>query len=188
MPTSVISKPTVLKDEDIATTEAQVDDNRAAKASKLAAMKDASNRRKAVNNAKMRVMRRFRGLPNDSYTEMNERESCFKNLTKIKQISYFEDDWNGYGARRFSLTEITCFALVISDLKTQPEISPTGRNSLYMRYKTDDKSELSFEMFEDKLFEVYVPHADFSLATENTYYDNFADKINESVKKLYDSK
>lgn len=58
-----------------------------------------------------------------------------ENLNKIMKMSRFEDDWNGTGGKAFSPNAIFLFSMVIEMLEKQPEIAPTGRNSLLLQYE-----------------------------------------------------
>ncbi len=111
-----------------------------------------------------------------------------KNLDKINKISLLEDDWDGEGAMAFSQKAIQLFKTIIESLVEQPQITPTGRNSLLMQYEREDKSVLAFEVGENKTEAVFVPKEDFSLAQTNKYYENIAEHINEQVKLFYGPK
>lgn len=108
-----------------------------------------------------------------------------KNLNKIKKISLFEDNWNGTGAEKFTESAICYFKTIIKKLKRQPEITPTGRNSLLMQYKLNDHSLLAFEISENKTEKVYIPKGNFQKAKAETFYKDIIHKIEESVDLFY---
>lgn len=111
-----------------------------------------------------------------------------KNLNKIENMALFEEDWNGTGGRKFTTKAISIFKDVIEALEHQPEIAPTGRNSLYMEYEFTDNSVLAFEVAETFTEKVYVPKGDFSLATVERYTQNIIENIVLSVRGIYEQR
>ena len=97
------------------------------------------------------------------------------NLNKIEKMAAFDDDWNGTGGSIFS----------IEMLEKQPEIAPTGRNSLLMQYELDDKSLLVFEVSEEKTEKVYIPKGDYSMAQMELFTENTGYRRNECVENFY---
>lgn len=95
-----------------------------------------------------------------------------ENLDKIKKMESFGDDWNGTGGRAFSKKAINLFETIIKMLEKQPQIVPTGRNSLLMHYESEDKSLLAFEVGENRTEKVYIPKGNYSLAQVEVFTDN----------------
>ncbi|UWO26517.1 hypothetical protein NQ534_08700 [Marvinbryantia formatexigens DSM 14469] len=110
-----------------------------------------------------------------------------ENLNKIKKMTRLENNWNGTGGSAFSDTAIHFFESIIGALVKQPQIAPTGRNSLLMQYEKEDKSLLAFEVGERKTEKVYIPGGDFSLAQVQIFTENVSQRINESVECFYES-
>lgn len=108
-----------------------------------------------------------------------------KNLAKIEKMAHFEYDWNGNGGEKFTRGAIDAFRTVIDVLHRQPQIAPTGRNSLLMQYELDDKSRLIFEVNENKAEKVHIPKGNYSKADVQMYVENVAHKINEDVENFY---
>ncbi|HBA46224.1 MAG TPA: hypothetical protein DCZ91_00160 [Lachnospiraceae bacterium] len=108
-----------------------------------------------------------------------------ENLNKIKKMALFEENWNGTGGKAFSEGAINLFKAIINALEKQPQIAPTGRNSLLMQYELDDKSMLAFEVSERRTEEVYIPKGDYSLAQMEIFTENVSQQINESVVRFY---
>ena len=117
-----------------------------------------------------------------SFTDLQQ-----KNLIKIKKMALFESDWNGNGGAKFTTGAIDTFKKVISTLSRQPEIAPTGRNSLLMHYELADGSRLIFEVSESKAEKVYIPNGDYAKANIQIYTGNVSYKINEAVENFYGS-
>ena len=107
------------------------------------------------------------------------------NLHKIELMSTFEDNWNGNGGLAFSKSAIQTFKTVIKNLHRQPEIAPTGRNTLLMQYELPNQSRLAFEVSESNVESVFVPYKDFRNAETNTFTENFSDNINRYAKRFY---
>lgn len=108
-----------------------------------------------------------------------------ENLNKINKMSLFDDNWNGTGGKTFSFHAISFFKTIIETLIKQPEIAPTGRNSLLMQYVLDDKSLLAFEVSENKAEKVYIPRGDYSIAQMEEFTENIVQRIKESVEIFY---
>lgn len=107
------------------------------------------------------------------------------NLNKIEKIAAFENDWNGNGGKVFTSQAISVFKEIINTLDKQPQIAPTGRNTLLMQYELEDKSLLAFEVGEKKVEKVYVPQGDYAKAEAEVFTENMALKMKESVKQFY---
>ena len=118
---------------------------------------------------------------------MNSHNLKQENLAKIEKMAHFEPDWNGNGGAKFTTGAIDTFKEVIGVLNKQPEIAPTGRNSLLMYYELANESRLIFEVSENKAEKVYIPHGDYAKANIQIYTSNVSYKINEAVENFYGS-
>lgn len=67
----------------------------------------------------------------------------------------------------------------------QPQIAPTGRNSLLLQYELDDKSLLAFEVGEKRTEKVYIPQGDYSLVQTDSFSEHIGERINECVECFY---
>ena len=83
-------------------------------------------------------------------------------LKTIKDISKLEFDWNGYGANPINKKAIKLSKDIIMILDVQPDIFPTARQSIQMEYRTENGSYLEFEIFEDKITTLEVPHRNYN--------------------------
>lgn len=111
--------------------------------------------------------------------------SKFENLEKLEHMSHFQADWNGTGGLAFSRAAIGFFREVINNLRNQPQIAPTGRNSLLLQYELGDRSLLAFEVREDCVEMVCVPKGNYSLATSKVFTDNYVQQIDTQVAYFY---
>lgn len=110
-----------------------------------------------------------------------------ENLIKIEKMALLESNWNGNGGEKFTTGAIDTFKEVIGVLNRQPDIAPTGRNSLLMRYELANGSSLTFEVSENKAEKVYIPNGDYAKANIQIYTGNVSYKINEAVENFYGS-
>ncbi|MBQ7168567.1 MAG: hypothetical protein IJR63_01525 [Synergistaceae bacterium] len=97
----------------------------------------------------------------DSFTIQDELTS---NLERLEDIARLDSDWNGYGAKPFTRTLIAEVRNIIQYLSEQPEIFPTGRESIQLEYHLPDESYLEFEVFEDKVVAMQVTGTDYDNA------------------------
>lgn len=108
-----------------------------------------------------------------------------ENLNKISRISEFKENWNGNSARPFSPQAIRLFTAIFENLEEQPEIAPTGRNSLYLQYSADNDNLLAFEVSEEKVEKVLVANGNFDKATAESANNNLIEFIEKNVRDFY---
>lgn len=121
------------------------------------------------------------GLYNNKAIDLMKVE----NINKIKKMALFDYDWNGTGGSAFSQNAIALFESIIEMLDKQPQIAPTGRNSLLLQYELDDKSLLAFEVSENRAEKVYIPKGNYAMVQMDTFTENIGQRIKESVKLFY---
>lgn len=121
------------------------------------------------------------GLYNNKAIDLMKVE----NINKIKKMALFDYDWNGTGGSAFSQNAIALFRSIIEILDKQPQIAPTGRNSLLLQYELDDKSLLAFEVSENRAEKVYIPKGNYAMVQMDTFTENVGQRIKESVKLFY---
>lgn len=111
--------------------------------------------------------------------------SKIENLDKLENMSHFQANWNGNGGAAFSCAAIGLFREIINNLSHQPQIAPTGRNSLLLQYELSDHSLLAFEVRENRVEMVCIPKGNYSLATSQVFTDNFVKQIETQVACFY---
>ena len=124
-------------------------------------------------------------------------DKLFKNIKDIFLISKFEYDWNGNDGRPFELKHLRTFYETISRINIQPDIAPTGRQSLTLEYRYGN-IWLGFELFWNKLQVHIVRYSEYSeysgIFAMTTYCTDdkeyFAKVVNEYyndvfVRKIY---
>lgn len=72
-----------------------------------------------------------------------------KNIEKLNQLRLFQDNWNGYGANKFSKELINKCRNILRSIIKQPKIFPTAQNSIQFEYQLDNGKYLEFEIFEE---------------------------------------
>ena len=110
------------------------------------------------------------------------------NFDKIEKMASFESDWNGNCGLPFTATAINRFKQVIRKLAIQPQIAPTGRNSLLLQYEKKDGTLLTFELKERSAEMVYVPFGIYKNAITKVIENDVINTIVECVENLYGSK
>ena len=111
--------------------------------------------------------------------------TVIKSMKRLEDIARLGNDWNGYGATKFTAALILKCEKIIEKLSYQPEIYPTGRKSIQFQYELNDKSYLEFEIYEDKIMCLMVPKRVYSKAVEMQLTDSQEKRIGEIVDEFY---
>ena len=110
------------------------------------------------------VLRSYTG-ESDCFVIDDERTT---NLQKLSDIAKFEANWDGYGAKSFSSANalITKAKQIIFSLpvQNQPSLFPTARRSIQLEYRLQDNTYLEFELFEERIIVMLIPHNDYDKA------------------------
>lgn len=77
-------------------------------------------------------------------------DPLLKSLQTLRTIKQLPVDWNGKGSVTFSEALIQKVFTIVRELQFQPDIFPTGRNSIQLEFEIGD-DYLEFEIFEDKI-------------------------------------
>lgn len=88
-----------------------------------------------------------------------------KTIEKLKELSTLEDNWNGYGAPPLTDRVLDNTRTVLSYLHFDPQIFPTGRNSIQLEYG-NDKDRIELEIFEDTAQYDIIKNYDYILCDE----------------------
>ena len=87
-----------------------------------------------------------------------------ENLDKLNTIADFKDDWNGYRAIHFSSELINKAKNILLNLHEQPDLFPTGRQSIQLEYHSTNGNYLEFEIFEERVIAMQVTGDDYDNA------------------------
>ena len=107
-----------------------------------------------------------------------------ENLKRLSDIRCLEKNWNGYGAEPIGKTIIDKAEYIIKNICIQPQLFPTGRNSIQLQYEREDKSYLEFEIFADKIVCMQVPKKDYEKASFKELNDADIKMINQIIKQF----
>ena len=83
-------------------------------------------------------------------------------LETLADILALKKDWGGYGSEPFEKDLVDLVGSVVKELTIQPEIFPTGRNSIQIEYDADDESYFEAEIFIDHASILEIPYHDYS--------------------------
>jgi hypothetical protein len=119
-----------------------------------------------------------------SFTEKLTQET-FKRIENIRILESFKilkDNWDGYNAPAIDFYLIEkCKEIVNSfALHIQPDIFPTGRNSIQFEYESDDGKYLEIEIFLDKM-SLYYTDNETEIDNDNISFD----KANIFISKFH---
>ena len=108
-----------------------------------------------------------------------------KNLERLYDIAQLGDNWDGYGNGSISEKVVLTAEKLIRTVPRQPEIYPTGRNSIQLQYELPDTSYLEFEIFEEKIVCMEVPERIYSRASFQILEETDTVKIGQIVEGFY---
>lgn len=74
-----------------------------------------------------------------------------QSLEKLNLIGIMQDGWNDNNANKFSEDLINRCKEIVSLLSIQPEIFPTGANSIQFEYEKDNNDYLEFNIFKNRI-------------------------------------
>lgn len=79
-----------------------------------------------------------------------------ENILRINEIKELPDNWNGYGAKRFSEKIISHVTNIIYNLPNQPDIYPTAQESIQLEFNNELGDYLEFEIFENETINKFI--------------------------------
>ena len=78
-------------------------------------------------------------------------ENLKRNIKITESFRNLGDNWNCYGAVKFSDLVIDKAISALYFLERQPDVFPTGRNSIQFEYEKSNGDYLEFEIFENSI-------------------------------------
>ena len=109
-------------------------------------------------------------------------------IKKLNDINSLEFDWNGYGAEPINSYIIDKAKDLVEILTYQPEIFPTGRNSIQFEYQYyhGNKREacLEIEVYDDKYTVLIVYEKNYQSAFTDTITD--INKLSNNIQPFFD--
>ncbi|MBP3817964.1 MAG: hypothetical protein J6H31_06625 [Butyrivibrio sp.] len=118
-----------------------------------------------------------------TYDSAKESDTILDSYIKLGQIRRLGSNWNGYGAGAFDSGLINVVYKLIPKLIKQPEIFPTGRNTIQLEYDGVNNSYLEIEIKNEGLANFFFIDSN---GNEKEYTDiPNGNNINKLVKELY---
>lgn len=121
--------------------------------------------------------------PVDVYDSVTTAPQLSKNFNTLEAIRNLKDGWfNGQIGERnaFSDELVDKVKKIISKLKNQPEVFPTGRDSIQIEFENENGDYLEFEFYENgkisKYYENSIKSYSRGVSEKNIY---------KSVKEFY---
>ncbi len=112
------------------------------------------------------------------YSENYQLKKKLNNINTILSFKKFEADWNGNGAEPFSenIIQKALDFINLLTLRFQPNVFPTGRQSIQLEYEKSNGNYLEIEIFEDK----YSAYSEIN--NQETEYKSIS--INDAIKLI----
>ena len=106
-----------------------------------------------------------------------------KLVDKINSYRDLEYNWNGYGAPKFSELVIESSLALLQELTIEPNVSPTGRNSIQFEYQLgEDYFEIEVYKYKSKIFRV-VNGVETVMIISNAYVYSYANMFTSEYSK-----
>ena len=140
---------------------------------------------KAVLNNSMRATHSIYYLGatiTESENKISKDSFAFKeaaNLTLLEAFKHLNENWNGYGAKKFDAAFIENVKQIVLNLDFPPKIYPTGRNSIQLEYEKKNGNYLEFEIYQDgkisslRIINDEETEKDIDIANMNGYISDF---------------
>ena len=103
-----------------------------------------------------------------------------KNINKINSFASLPDNWDGYGAKSFNGKFLNTVIDILKGLSVQPEVFPTGRDSIQIEYEPSDNKYLEFEIYENGRISMYQEINDDDIEEELQ-----VEEIESKVREFY---
>lgn len=99
------------------------------------------------------------------------------NLRVMNEIAGLKDGWNGNGAEAFSSELMNRCRGILRRLEVQPDVFPTGEDSIQFEWEKDDGSYLEMEVFEDGRISMYLQQANGAWETDEIKSEEIGEKL-----------
>lgn len=156
----------------------------------VSSMPNVSIKRDTINDVDNLLQRTFDGKAEGStYTSIDLQftQAMQINLNKLKEISLFHENWNGYGAQPLSTLVLKRAEEVVRGVYLQPRLFPTADNTIQMEYESSDDAYLEIQITSGKTYEVFFM-PDKNSEGEEFFIDARVEDVNKEVGKFYASR
>ena len=99
------------------------------------------------------------------------------NLRVMNEIAGLKDGWNGNGADAFSSELTNRCSGILRRLEVQPDVFPTGEDSIQFEWEKDDGSYLEMEVFEDGRISMYLQQANGAWETDEIKSEEIGENL-----------
>ena len=79
-----------------------------------------------------------------------------QNLKLLESFVQLPENWNGYGAKGFTAPLVSLAKEILNSLEVQPDVFPTGRESIQFEYEKCNGEYLEFEIFNKSDIQVFI--------------------------------
>ena len=119
------------------------------------------------------------------YSENYQLKKKLNNINTVLSFKKFGSDWNGNGAEPFSENIIQKALDFINSqlLRFQPNVFPTGRQSVQLEYEKSNGNYLEIEIFDDKC-SAYSEIEDKETEYESLSFNEIIKLINEFYSRI----
>ena len=110
-----------------------------------------------------------------------------KTIDRLNDIGSLSYNWDGYDAKPFNFELINKCKKIVRILSYQPDIYPTGRQSIQFQCELSNKSYLEFEIFNNKTLCLWVSKRNYINAKEIEIVVSEEEHIKEIVDSFYEN-
>lgn len=118
------------------------------------------------------------------YNDMIDKQKKMMNKQKIKSFKELQSNWNYCHAAPFEDELILKAEKLISMIWKQPDVFPTGRESIQFEYEKENGDYLEFEVFSDRINKLFMDDAE-NEEEEVISIDDIS-KINNILREFYE--
>lgn len=127
------------------------------------------------------INKTFSGNHEGRYVDLTMNLNKENNLRKLDEIKQLNDNWDGENSKSFSTSLIQKVRNILMCLNVQPELFPTGCETIQLEYDGENDSYLEFEISDKPLVKVFRIDQN---QKETSYNIDIAD-IEKEVNKFY---
>lgn len=103
-------------------------------------------------------------------------------VQRLEDIGRLPDNWNGYGARKFSPELVQKCQKIAESLPVEMTIYPTGRQSIQFQYDKNG-NYLELEVYEDHTFFLCMLKKDYGQAKTIRFTNDTAEEIRKYIQQ-----
>jgi len=106
-----------------------------------------------------------------------------ESVKRLKEIESLEDNWNGNGAKPFSMRLITKTQYILENIAVEPEVFPTACSTIQLEFDKTDGSHMEIEISEGREADLFSISADNEEKSESILCE--VNEINKVVKEFW---